>query len=610
MCELQTSHDLYSDLLASTDIAILLVDRTMSIKSFNPAAAELLNLCNTDIGRCITDIRGRIDNEHFSYDAQQVLEQQITIERVILAFSDSQSHSYLRRMIPYKPVADEVNAVVVTFVDISDRHQLEKDLLERLMGRNGQLSSIKEQLALVLNSTNAAVWGMDANQKRQLVFRESHRALFGELPTAPDDSWDWWLERVRPDERQQLVDSLQQALSGDASIWEQRYCFRVADGSYHWIADTAHIIRSTSGKLLRVTGTMVDIDQYIKIETQLSDREQRLAVIMKHVAEALLVTNQQGFITDFNSATEKMFAYADNELTGQHVSQLLPADVLPEYQQRMTEHLSNGTLRTISQRQELLGLRKDGSTFPLEVTVAVVEQLGVYVGVIRDLSEQRRLEHEIINVSTWEQEKTGRELHDGLGQRLTGLNMLATHIKKRLDQGGFEEAELLDDIIVQLKEATQEVGRISHGLAPVSITPDGLEDALDRLVSQVGDKVGINCRFESRLNMPISNQIAANQIFRIAQEAFNNALKYSHATTITLTLTNSDGFIELAVRDNGSGFDMDELMNRDGFGIRIMHYRANSIGANLTIDTGPGEGTQLLCRYPYQGFPDSDSRPD
>ena len=484
------------------------------------------------------------------------------------------------------------------------QEKLTTDLEQQLVACTVQLNRSQDYLALVLQAAGAAVWEMNADKKRTLIDVDSHKTLFGEPPTSTADSWSWWSQRIHPDERRCVEDSLLQAIDGDDLCWQRQYCFRMADGEDRWISDTAHIYRDTAGNVQRVIGTMIDIDQRRQTELELADREQRLAAIMKYAAEALIVIDKQGLITDYNTAAGQIFGYSSDELTGQSLSLLIPGDIWDRYEKHIATYALTNDSRIMNQRQEFFGLRKDGSRFPLEITVTAVKQFDLFVGIIRDLSEQRQLEREISNISTWEQEKTGRELHDGLGQRLTALNMLATHVKNRLDQRELAEAELLKDIIVQLKEAAQEVSRISHGLAPISITPDGLADALARLVEQVGGDV--DCRFYSRSNIVISNQAAANQIYRIAQEAFNNALKYAQADNIIVTLADIDGAIELSITDDGTGFDMAGLMQRDGFGIRIMRYRASSVGATLLIDTAPGKGTNVCCTYRYQGFPDSD----
>lgn len=612
--ELETSHDDISNLLASTDIATIFLDREMRIKLFNPPTADLLHLRNSDIDRPISDFSGRVSNDYFSTDAQQVLAKLASVERVVPTQStntgDAEVHNYLRRMVPYRAANDRIGGVVVTFVDITERYRLEQDLEQRVLQRTQQLHASKEQLSLVLNAVGAAVWEMEADMQRTLLWEDIHTRLFGDPPEAKDDSWDWWLQRVHPDHRQRVKGSLLKVLAGDELRWEQQYKFAMASGNYHWVSDIAHIARNQEGGFVRITGALIDINQRRLTEMALAEREQRLAAIMKFSAEAFIVADRNGLITENNLAAEQVFGYSTEELTGLHVTQLMPSSFRQQYQQAIESYLLTDTSAIMNKRREHMGLRKDGSSFPLQITVTEVTQFGLFVGLIRDISEYRLLEQEISNISTWEQERTGRELHDGLGQRLTGITMLTTHVKNQLVAAQFEEVGLVQDIITELKGAAEEVTRISHGLAPISITPDGLADALATLVDKVGDTGGVACSFRSQSKPVNMHQQIANQLYRIAQEAFNNALKYAKADHISITLGDIDGMTELCITDDGIGFDMEELMRRDGFGLRIMRYRANSVGATLAINTEPGHGTQVKCCYGYQGSPDGNKAVD
>jgi PAS domain S-box-containing protein len=326
---------------------------------------------------------------------------------------------------------------------------------------------------------------------------------------------------------------------------------------------------------------------------------------MKYSGEGFIVLNQQGDITEHNLAAEKIFAYLDGEMLGLTIEQLLPPE-MQNLDQHFKARLLADDSTLLNQSMELTGLSKEQQLIPLEIIITKVGQFGLFVMLIRDLREQQQLKQEISNISDWEQERTGRELHDGLGQRLTGLTMLATHIKNRFAKKEPKNAQLLEEIILQLKEAAEEISQISHGLAPISITPDGLADALARLVELADPSNQLECHFECISPPLISNQGAAHQLYRIAQEAFNNALKYAGAKKITLSLAEEEGVAKMCIKDDGCGLDLQQLEQgqQKGVGIRIMRYRANSIGATLNIDSSPQQGTEICCYYRYRGFPD------
>jgi signal transduction histidine kinase len=255
----------------------------------------------------------------------------------------------------------------------------------------------------------------------------------------------------------------------------------------------------------------------------------------------------------------------------------------------------------LGQRREFTGCRKDGSSFPLELTVTEIDHLGLFSGIVRDLSGKRALEREVANASALEQERIGREIHDGIGQQLTGLNILAVSLKNDLAAAGYEECRKLDDMIQQLSSLIGESRALARGLSPVTVGPHGLVDAIRRLADQVNETMGVTCSFQyDQGSVDVKDSAAATQIYRIVQEAVNNALKYANASRISIELETTDRSIELAVTDDGKGFDLEEVQHTDGFGLRIMQYRAGILGGQLAINTAPGNGTLVHFRIPCQ----------
>lgn len=340
-----------------------------------------------------------------------------------------------------------------------------------------------------------------------------------------------------------------------------------------------------------------------ELENNLYLREQRLVAIMNYMAEAIIVIDNDGVINECNPAAEKMFGYEASEMEGKSIKMLMPPSYYGKYDRRIESNRKPIPSTVVNERREFSGRRKDGSIFPMELTITQIDHLGLFIGIYRDISKQRQLEKEIANISTREQESIGQELHDTLGQQLTGINMLAASLKQSLANRNEPDSKLLGEIIVQLKEAAESVRRISHGLAPISIPPDGLQDALEHLVATVSGNGHVLCHFDGDASIRIHDQDIANQLYRIAQESFNNALKHAHAKQITLTLRSLGDDIELSVSDDGQGPVPDEKLHDSGLGLRVMQYRAKMIGARLSIESTPGGGTTVRCRLPVSGKP-------
>ena len=247
--------------------------------------------------------------------------------------------------------------------------------------------------------------------------------------------------------------------------------------------------------------------------------------------------------------------------------------------------------------REIQGRRKDATSFPMEINILEIGHLDIYLMVSRDMSIQRNLEKEVIAVSTQEQERIGHEIHDGLGQRLTALTMITASLDKKLAGIPKPEGALLKELLKQLREAAAEAHQLSMGLAPVPVDPSGLRFSLKKLAVSVSSATGIACDLKGRTMLKLDDRLQALQLYRIAQEAINNAVKYGSPRKITVELAASDGIFSLKISDDGKGFNPD-AGGISGLGMHIMRYRANIIGATLEIHSEKGKGTTVLCSLP------------
>ena len=339
-----------------------------------------------------------------------------------------------------------------------------------------------------------------------------------------------------------------------------------------------------------------DITPLVRAEKGLREREARLRAIMNTAPDAVITIDRQGLIRNFNRAAEAMFGYATAEAVGRNVRLLMPAPYRDEHDDYLARYQRTGERHVIGKRRELRGRRKDGSVFPVELTVTEVEEAGLFVGITRDLSAQRRLEQEVARASTLEQERIGQEIHDGLGQKLTALSMMAASLKRDLARRELPESGRLDELIEHLRAATEEARALSRGLAPVAVTGRGLAVALEKLAGDMQAASGIACRFEgdAQRQVEVESRTAAMQLYRIAQEAVHNAIRHGKPAAIRIRLARVGEGVELSVHDDGRGlrpdYDSDE-----GLGLRIMRYRAALIGGELSIDSAPEAGTLVRC---------------
>ncbi len=214
-----------------------------------------------------------------------------------------------------------------------------------------------------------------------------------------------------------------------------------------------------------------------------------------------------------------------------------------------------------------------------------------------EVTERVELERRMVQALETQQQAIGRDLHDGVGQLLTSIRMLSENLVHRLQAEQHELAELAQKVMRFAQEASEGVRTIYRGLTPAQLYTEDLTLALEELAYNTNALPGIRCRFETDGQVSIEDAEIKLHLYRIAQEAVNNALKHAHASEIVLTLCRRDDAIELCVADNGCGIDPSRA-RADSLGLKTMYYRARTIGGTLRIHSQPGEGTTICCRIP------------
>ena len=212
------------------------------------------------------------------------------------------------------------------------------------------------------------------------------------------------------------------------------------------------------------------------------------------------------------------------------------------------------------------------------------------------LERLHRLEREIIHVSERERQRIGRDLHDGVCQYLAAIGFTAGLLKNELETVSPEHAQRARDVADRLNDALVRTRDLSRGLSPVASEERGLESALDDLTSTSARLMGISCTFVCPEPVPIADNEVSVHLFRIAQEALNNATKHGRATVVVISLGESEGKLCLTISDNGIGFDPPSAQQK-GIGLSILAYRARSIGGVLNIQKNSPAGTIVSCTF-------------
>jgi len=242
------------------------------------------------------------------------------------------------------------------------------------------------------------------------------------------------------------------------------------------------------------------------------------------------------------------------------------------------------------------GLRKDGSIFPMDLAVSEF-QIGakrMFTGVVRDITDRRRMEREILEAGAAEQRRIGQDLHDGLCQHLAGIAFATEVLTQKLTARSAPEAASITKIGEMLDQAITQARDLARGLQPVTLDAHGLVDAMRALAQNVEQMFHVSCLFVCDGPSEIYDNLIATHLFRIAQEAISNAVKHGKARTIVLDLAITGDELSLSIQDDGIGIKQPQG-SALGMGLRSMDYRARLIGGTLLVRAGDKGGTTVVC---------------
>ena len=323
--------------------------------------------------------------------------------------------------------------------------------------------------------------------------------------------------------------------------------------------------------------------------------------LLEAIPKAVFLCGLDGKLIRVNRAFARMFDLAFKEIEGCNPEEIPSKAIRGIISAQNKETMADGGTRTFEFTtatarglQSFLvtkGLYHDGKG----------RSLGV-LGTVRDISERRRAEQEIINTSDREKERLGRELRENFCQHLVGILLLGNVLYEELTRAGLEQAGFARQITTLVKEVVSEVRTLEKGLSVTHIEQgEGLVEALKDLAEQARATGHIDCVFHGPLRRISLEPQIAMYLFRIAQEAVHNTLSHAHARRLHIQLCNKRAAVVLAIRDDGVGFSQETpspLTLHSPIGFPIMYYRSRAIGAKLEIKHLRRGGINLVCTVP------------
>lgn len=322
-------------------------------------------------------------------------------------------------------------------------------------------------------------------------------------------------------------------------------------------------------------------------------------LVVERAPMGILLVNERGVIRHMNPKGLSIFGYALHELVGKTMEVLMPERSRRVHVQHRTGFTATPQARGMGEGRILFGRHKKGHEVPVEIGLVPLNTPdgSMVLATILDntaMAEKKQLEQDLLHVVEMEQKRIGQDLHDSLGQQLLAISFLCNVLKKKLTAGTVPEPSEAAHIEDLLGEAKMNVRKLTRGLYAGDLETRGLGACLKDMAEQMQEMSSVPCLFQGDASLRLQDRSQSENLYRMAQEALNNAIRHSSAKKIVVSLAKEQGRIILSVRDNGVGFTHSKAMDK-GLGLRSMRYRANLIGGVFGIGPAKGGGTEVKC---------------
>lgn len=378
------------------------------------------------------------------------------------------------------------------------------------------------------------------------------------------------------------ADAIRQAMAGGAANFTAE--IRQQGKTCHFENYYRHDRSRGSGAM----GFSIDVTARVEAEKLIRQKSQLLNGLVASLPIIVGRVDSGGIVVEAQGRQLEKYGMSPDAIIGRNL-----AGLYPQLQPVITQALNGGAVNSV------LTARYNGTEWSADFFLFQDRELNrgaLFFG--SDITQRKLIERELLRVSDAEKNRIGSDLHDGLGQYLTGISCLSAALRDKLSARSRAEAEEAATISTLVQEAIAQTRALARGLCPVQLETAGLESALEDLTYQVQRLHGLDCRFVASGPTPVCETTVALHLYRIAQEAIMNAVKHAGARHITVTLDCSQENKVLRIEDDGCGFDA-EVKHGPSSGLRLMPYRAAMIGGTLTITSQPSAGTKVECRFVY-----------
>lgn len=485
-----------------------------------------------------------------------------------------------------------------------------------------------EHLWLGIDGSGIGTWDLDLST-RKLIWSAAARGLLGVSEDHPV-SYEFFLSLLEPQDRERAELAVKQSVETGCNL-DIQYRVRGTRDRSHWVRTRGSVVRSHDGTPRHLSGIILDIDDQKQVEEALRTREGHLRSILETIPDAMIVIDGRGIMQFFSSAAERQFGYTEQEAIGQNVSVLMPNPDRRRHDGYLARYQSTGERHIIGIGRIVTGQRKDGTTFPMHLSIGEMESSGqpYFTGFVRDLTEYQQtqarlqeLQSEIAHVSRLSAmgEMASALAHE-LNQPLAAISNYMKGSRRLLasseDPNAAKIATAMDRAAEQALRAGQIIRRLRDFVARGE--SEKRVESLSKLIEEAGAlgltgarEQGILLRFN--LN-PDCDLVLVDrvQIQQVLVNLFRNALEaMAHTTRRELVVANSraaEDMIEVEVSDTGHGFS-DDVRTKlfqtffttketgMGVGLSISRTIVEAHGGRMSVESNPSGGATFRFTLP------------
>ena len=578
----------------------IVISRDFRAIFVNPAAVKLFGVSRADhmLGRPVVDLFAAEHREAVTNAIARSLggERMQPSDAAIVAAGATRDVEVAVVPVANVPAVGEPAVSVALIVrDVTERRRA--DLA---------LRASEERLKLAFAGAQEGVWDWDL-ETGAVVYSDQWKRMLGYRDEEIEPHVRAWERLLHPDDRIS-AGALTDAVTRDKRSYEAEFRLRHKEGHYITVLTRGLPVRDPAGSVVRIVGTHLDITERKRTESALRESEERLRLAFVGAQEGIWDWNLETNAVVYSSRWKQMLGYSDDEIEPDvsawerlvHPDDRGAAD-------RASESVARGQP---TYEAEFRLRHKDGHYvhvlsrgFPVRVEPGgpVVRIVGTHFDLTdRQKREAERVRTELLTHLVFAQEderrRIARDMHDQLGEHLTALALRIARLKQLCVDSTHLAGEV-DDLEAIALSLDQDVDRLAWELRPTALDDLGLRAALTNYVHNWSNRAGIPARLHTSglLDVRLAPDVETT-LYRIAQEALNNAAKYSRAGHVEVILERRHDSVLLVVEDDGIGFEADGAVKGQGFGLVGMRERAALVGGSVQIESTPGQGTTVLVR--------------